>query len=104
LDAPGRLLGVFELKADGTLTFSTPSQLPPVPVISKISYQQGGSAVTFRSTSGVTYRLRSTDESGLSRPVSTWTAGASVVGDGSDLSLQDSSTTPVRFFAVEAVR
>ena len=105
LDAPGRLLGVFELKADGTLTFSTPSQQPPVPVISKISYQEGGVAVTFRSTSGVTYRLRSTDESGLSRPVSTWTAGVSVVGDGSDLfTLQDSSTTPVRFFAVEAVR
>lgn len=104
LDAPGRLLGVFELKADGTLTFSTPSGLPPVPVISKISHRDGVSAVTFRSASGVTYRLRSTDESGVSRPVSTWTAGASVVGDGSDLSLQDSPTTPVRFYAVEAVR
>lgn len=103
LDAPGRLLGVFELRTDGTLTFSSGEQ-PPVPAISGISHRNGVSTVTFRSWTGVSYRLRSTDESGVSSPVSTWTPGASVLGDGSYLSLQDSSATPVRFYAVEAVR
>lgn len=103
LDAPGRLVGVFALKSDGTLTFSNGDQ-PPVPVIAGITHSKGVSTVTFRSWTGVTYRLRSTDETGVSRPVSTWAIGASVAGDGSYLSLQDSPATPVRFYAVEAVR
>jgi hypothetical protein len=103
LDAPGRLVGVFELKGDGTLTFSTGDQTP-VPLISGVNHSQGVSTVTFRSSAGVTYRLRSTDESGLSRPVSTWAIGASVTGDGSYRSLQDSSASSTRFYAVEALR
>lgn len=103
LDAPGRLVGVFALKSDGTLTFSTGDQ-PPVPVVAGINHSQGVATVTFRSWTGVTYRLRSTDESGVANPVSTWAIGASVNGDGSYLSLQDSPATPVRFYAVEALR
>lgn len=104
LDAPARLLGVFELSPDGILEFSVPGGQPPVPVISRITHRNGVSSVTFRSAPGFTYRLRSTDEAGVSRPVSAWTAGNPSAGDGSELTLQDTPATPVRFYAVEASR
>lgn len=104
LDAPARLLGVFELSPEGILEFSVPGGQPPVPVISGITRKDGVSVVSFRSIAGVSYRLRSTDGLDLARPVSTWASGAPVIGDGSELSLKDSSATPARFYAVEASR
>jgi hypothetical protein len=50
----------------------------------------------------VGYRLRYTDSAGLTTPVSNWNIGASLVGDGSTLSLQDTSSTSTRLYAVEA--
>lgn len=105
LDTPGRLLGHFDLRPDGTLTFSNASSLPPAPVIAGISFAAGTATVSFATVSGATYRLRSTDASGLGTPVSSWTAGTSTVaGTGGTATLQDSPTSSARFYAVEATR
>ncbi len=104
LDTPGRLLGHFDLKPDGTLTFSNAATTPPAPVLHGIAYAAGTATVSFNTVNGVLYRLRSTDAAGLGTPVSTWTTGASVTGNGTPATLQDSSTSSARFYAVEATR
>ena len=48
--------------------------------------------------------VRATDAAGLGTPISTWSAGASLTGNGSVQNLQDSSTSAVRFFVVEVLR
>ncbi len=103
LDAPGRLLGYFELKTDGTLTFSNGVVPPQAPVITAITRDGDLTVVSFPTVNGVTYRLRHTDAAGLGTPVSTWTSGPTVNGTGSPATLQDSSTSAVRFYAIEAV-
>jgi hypothetical protein len=103
LDAPGRLLGYFELKTDGTLTFSNGVVPPQAPVITAINRDGDLTVVSFPTVNGVTYRLRHTDAAGLGTPVSTWTSGPTVNGTGSPATLQDSSTSAVRFYAIEAV-
>lgn len=102
LDVPGRFLGYFELKPDGTLTFTNPASTPPVPNITSIVRNGNVTTVSFNTVSGVTYRLRYTDAAGLSSPLSTWSTGASVTGTGSVLSLEDTHTDPNRFYVVEA--
>ena len=101
INAPGRYLGYFELKADGTLTFNTTVTVP-TPEITGISREAGVTTLSFPTVSGVTYRLRATGAAGLTTPVSTWTAGASVVGDGTEKTLQDNSADAIRFFTIEA--
>ncbi|MBX3746693.1 MAG: hypothetical protein KF833_15400 [Verrucomicrobiae bacterium] len=101
LNAPARYLGFFELKADGTLTFNTTVAVP-TPRITGISHAEGVTTLTFLTVNGVTYVLRTTGADGLTSPVSTWTAGASVRGDGTEKTLQDTSTDAIRFFIIEA--
>jgi hypothetical protein len=101
INAPGRYLGYFELKADGTLTFNTTVTVP-TPEITGISREAGVTTLSFPTVSGVTYQLRATGAAGLTTPVSTWTAGASVVGDGTEKTLQDNSADAIRFFIIEA--
>lgn len=103
LNTPGRFLGYFELKPDGTLTFNTGSTPPPTPVISGVSRAGEVTTVSFATVNGATYRLRTTDAAGLGSPVSNWSAGPSLTGNGSVQSLQDSSPAAVRFFAVEVL-
>ena len=102
LGLPGRYLGYFELKPDGTLTFNTSSPLPPRPTITSITRAGDVTTVSFTTVSGATYRLRSTDAAGLTSAVTTWTTGASTSGTGSVLSLSDTNSADVRFFAVDA--
>lgn len=104
LDAPGRRLGYFELKPDGTVTFSTGEAPLTPPTISGIAFVDGSARVTFASVAGVHYRLRSTDAAGLSSPVSTWTSGTPVTADGATTTLQDPASGSARFYAVEASR
>ncbi|HEX5223172.1 MAG TPA: hypothetical protein VFZ59_26675 [Verrucomicrobiae bacterium] len=102
LGLPGRYLGYFELKPNGVLTFNSASTLPARPTITGITRVGNVTTVSFTTVTGVNYRLRATDAAGLSTPVATWSIGSSVVGTGSVLSLTDTSTADLRFFAVDA--
>ena len=102
LNLPGRYLGYFEFKPDGRLTFNNLVPTPPAPTITSIVRNVDVTTVSFTTATGSTYRLRSTDAAGLTSPVSTWTIGASIVGTGSVLSLSDTNTANLRFFAVDA--
>lgn len=101
INTPGRYLGFFELRADGTLTFNNTIAVP-TPEITGISRADGVTTLSFLTVSGVTYVLRATGADGLTTPVSTWTAGASVSGDGTEKTLQDTSADAIRFFSIEA--
>lgn len=99
--SPGSIIGFFDFKPDGTMSF-TAGPPPERTAISKIAHQGTTTTVWFPTISLVGYRLRYTDAAGLSTPVSTWSVGAALVGDGTALSLQDTSSTSNRFYAVEA--
>jgi len=101
VNAPGRHLGYFELKPDGTLTFNTGSTPLPAPEIAGVSREGEVTTVSFNTVNGATYRLRATDAAGLGSPVATWSAGSSLTGNGSVQSLQDTSPDAVRFFILE---
>lgn len=98
----GRYLGYFELKPDGTLTFNNPAVTPPAPTITSIVRNSDVTTVSFTTTAGATYRLRATNAGGATTLVSTWAIGASIVGTGGVLSLSDTNTADIRFFAVDA--
>jgi hypothetical protein len=101
LNQPGRHLGTFEFKNDGTLTFTAASPTVAAPRITQITRLGDVTTVAFTTVAGATYKLRSTDATGLASPVSQWTSGSSVVGDGGSKTLQESSAGDVRFFAIE---
>jgi hypothetical protein len=106
LNQPGRLLGSFTFKPDGTLTFTSGATVTPAPQpqISSIQREGDVAIIAFGTVTGATYRLRTTGIGGLTSPINTWETGASVVGTGSTATLQDTSTSDVRFYAVEVVR
>lgn len=104
LNKPGRALGVFEFRPDGTLSFTAATAEVPRLQIAGIQRVGDTSSITFPSVAGATYRLRSTDAAGLSTPISAWAAGASSAGNGSSLTLQDSNASDERFYAIEVVR
>lgn len=99
---PGRYLGYFELKPNGTLTFNNLAVAPAAPTITNVTRTGNVTTVSFTSVAGVTYRLRTTNAAGLNTPVASWTVGNSVVGTGAVLSLTDTSADDVRYFAVDA--
>lgn len=101
LNQPGRHLGTFEFKNDGTLTFTAASTAVAAPRITQITRQGDVTTVAFTTVAGANYRLRSTDAAGLASPVSQWTTGSSVLGDGGSKTLQETSAGGVRFFAIE---
>lgn len=104
LNKPGRALGVFEFRPDGTLSFTAATAEVPRPQVAAIQRVGDTSSITFPSVAGVTYRLRSTNAAGLSTPISAWAAGSSSPGNGSSLTLQDSNASDERFYAIEVVR
>ncbi len=103
LNTPGKILGTFDLSPEGALTF-TAGEPPSRATITSILYSHGNPTISFTTVGAVTYRLRSTDASGLSKPISTWSVtGASIVGNGGIQSLQDGEAPASnRFYAVEA--
>lgn len=104
LNKPGRVLGTFALKPDGSLTFTAGSAVIPAPQITAITRDGDTSRITFGTVAGANYRLRSTGIAGLTTPVATWDSGSTVAGTGSAATLQDSNPSDVRFYAVEIVR
>lgn len=103
LNQPGRLLGTFELKPNGTLEFRNSAPLPPAPRILGITRQGDQTSLSVQSVAGVSYRLRFTDASGLASAVSTWSVGNPVPGTGGELSLTDTASGAVRFYTVEVL-
>lgn len=101
LDQPGRRLGFFELKPDGSLTFNTTRPEPPSPRITAISRAGDRTTISFTTVAGASYRLRRVDASGLTDAISGWTAGASVAGTGSIASLEDTAADGARFYRIE---
>lgn len=103
LDAPGRWLGYFELKPDGTLTFHAPGGAPPAPTITGIQHTEQGSTVSFTTVNGATYRLRYAEPTELASAPANWHPGASVVGDGTVKSLTDADGGPARYYVIEVL-
>jgi hypothetical protein len=104
VDNQGRFLGYFEFKPDGSLTFKNALTPPPAPSITAVVRAGNVTTVSFTTVSSATYRLRFSNEAGLTSPVATWAIGGSVSGDGAVKSLQDTSTGGIRFFSVDAQR
>lgn len=101
LNTPGRHLGYFELKPDGSLTFNTGSTPPPAPNITGIGRTNGVTTVSFTTIGSANYRLRAV--STLGTPVSSWpVVSGPVSGTGLILSLQETNAAGSRFFAVDA--
>jgi hypothetical protein len=102
-----RRVGAFAFAESGELTFTAGSgiaQPPSATEIVGIQSQDGSVVVSFKTETGVHYRLRGADSLASSRD--TWAAIAgSVTGTGGVLSLQDQPAGPgPRFYVVEAYR
>ncbi len=101
----GKYLGYFELKADGTMSFTAGvgSQVTPQPTFVGPQITNGVFSVSFATMPSVTYTLHVTNSAGLSTPVTSWPIqGSPIVGDGTTKQLQDSSSDANRFYGLEA--
>jgi hypothetical protein len=100
-------VGYFELKPDGSMTFtreevSTPVNPPQAPRLG-IARSGDVSSITFLSTNKATYRLLYTNSAGLTAPAGTWPSLAdTIAGDGSTNTFQDTTTDITRIYRVEA--
>lgn len=99
--SPGTVIGFFDFKPDGTLTFTSGSP-PERTSIINLSRQGSVTTLWFPTADQGAYRLRYTDGAGLTTPISTWNLGSTLIGDGSTHSLQDTNPGSARFYAVEA--
>ncbi len=100
LNAPGQVIGFFDLLPSGTMTFTAG---PPPERAVIISHQVSGGVTTVRFATSVAtlYRLRFSET--LATPVHQWTTnGVVVVGDGTVQSLQGASGAAVGFYVVES--
>ncbi|HAB16938.1 MAG TPA: hypothetical protein PLX89_07010 [Verrucomicrobiota bacterium] len=103
LNAPGRHLGYFELKSDGTLVFSNKASAVPTPQITGIQRDGDQTIVSFTTVVGPTYQLRATDQAGFTAPSSSWPIVGSLEGTGGPASLSDTSADPTQFYVVDVV-
>jgi hypothetical protein len=92
------VLGTFTLGANGVLTFAPPSAAA---VTLTITSANNVNTISFPSASGVNYTLLYTNGTGLTAPLSTWPSLGTIAGNGSTESIQDTTTDPVRFYAVQ---
>ena len=111
-DPPGRHLGYFELRPDGTMIFqpsngSTPPPAPPRPNIQSVLRVGTLTTISFTTTNDATvvYRLLATNSAGIATAVTNWSGGTgSVTGNGQVRSLQDDSADGDRFYSISASR
>jgi len=97
----GAVIGYFDFEPDGTLIFTAGP--PPLPVtITSITRQGTVTTIGFTSANLVGYRLRYTDSSGFTTPISSWNIGSTNIGTGSTLSLLDTNAAPIRFYVIES--
>jgi hypothetical protein len=95
-------MGYFQFNSDGTMTFTRETaSTAPAQVNLSIARTDNTSAISFGSSSGVTYKLFFTNSAGLSTPVSNWPSQSGTIsGDGTTKSFQDTTADPVRFYRV----
>ncbi|MBX3733063.1 MAG: hypothetical protein KF791_10760 [Verrucomicrobiae bacterium] len=103
LNTPGRYLGYFELKPDASLSFTNIPEAPPAPTITGITRLGSVTVVSFPTVTGAGYVLRAVDGAGLASPINTWANAGSVPGDGTVRSIEDTSDSDARFYAVEVL-
>jgi hypothetical protein len=99
------VLGTFSLSASGVVTYKTNSVvvIPPAPKIVSIVRTNGISTISFTTTNGAfTYTLYYTNSTGLTAPLTNWTASATtLVGNGSTNFLTDTTAaTTNRFYRI----
>ena len=98
-------LGYFELKWDGTVTFTSVGPVAPIRPVLAIGAggQPSTISISFPSQSGVNYNLLRTGQAGLSLPLLQWTQAAGpLAGTGGNLSFQVPSNGTDGFFTVSA--
>lgn len=101
LNAPGRWLGTFEFRADGSLRFRTAAPVIEAPVISNIRLEGDAVLLTFSTTTGLTYLVRHTDAAGLATPAASWTSGPSITGDGAEQTVSVPTSPGDRFYILQ---
>jgi hypothetical protein len=100
LNAPGQPIGFFDLRSDGTMTF-TAGPPPERTTVTSFHATGGVNTISFPTSNSVYYRLRFSDS--LITPIGNWsTNGAVLVGDGTIRSLQDTNASPAGFYSVES--
>ncbi len=103
-DGPAYWVGYFTLKSDGTMTFTRASAVvtpPPAPTITSIARTNTTSYISFTTTNGgFTYSLYYTNAAGLTASVTNWPHSATVTGDGSIKTLNDTTTDAIRFYSI----
>jgi len=95
---PGTYLGFFELETDGSMQFHRLAA--PAPALN-ITVSGNTSTISFPTGLGGHYTLYYTNSEGLLSPVSSWTQGNSLVGNGGVMSFQVTSTDDNRFYVVQ---
>jgi hypothetical protein len=105
-NGPAYFVGYFQLNTDGTMSFTRASTnsvtTAPPPVMLSVARASNTSTISFASSNSVTYTLFFTNSSGLTTPVANWPSlSATITGDGTTKSFQDTSTDPIRFYRVQ---
>jgi hypothetical protein len=101
--AAGKWTGYFSFTPDGKVTFTAATVGPPAPAITSVVRNGNITTVSFTTSASYTYSLRATNLAGLTAPRSTWNAtGATITGNGSVLSLQDTNSTAASFYVITA--
>jgi hypothetical protein len=99
--ANGTVIGFFDFNTNGVLSFTAGPPPEPTTII-RIVHSGAVVTLTFPTVNLVGYRLHYTNSVGLLAPISVWPTGATLIGNGSALSLLDTNTSGTRFYAIEA--
>jgi hypothetical protein len=94
----GTYLGYFELGTNGALVFYRLAAAPPVITV---TVSGATSTISFPTANGATYTLYSTNAAGLLSPVSAWTKGAQISGNGAIQSFQAPASGTNQFYSVQ---
>jgi hypothetical protein len=101
--APAIFLGYFEFATNGVMTYTAyPSATPVTPVI--VSFSRSGTTnfITFSTWPTGTYTLRGTNSAGLTAARTSWPSLASTGGTGSNVTIQDVSSSSNLFYLISA--
>ena len=105
-NGPAYFVGYFELKSDGSLTFtrattnSVPASPPPPPALA-IAHSNTSTTISVQTTNGATYSLYYTNSSGLASPAPTWSLFPTTIsGDGTIKAFTDTATDTERVYRV----
>lgn len=96
-------LGYFELETNGVMTYTAyPTATAAVPVITSFGRTNGISYVSFTTGTSGTYTLRGVNSTSLNTSRANWPAIASLTGNGSVNTLQDTTAVPNKYYIITA--